>query len=397
VGVFRIFDIRTDDSPCGQDMFVKQWRRNVVGAFVVVAVLATMSTNAAVASTTTARPLPVMLVRVPLTSLVYVVARTSCASFCLQLWRTTDSGGAFKLRTLPPVEKSRGAPAGNLDELVFANAEDGYAVTGAKREALYATFNGARSWHKEKDPTTQGLSDLTASSSEVYAVTSHCSKQKNGNTGCTDYRLLRSPLTSMTWSSSPIPNGRKYPWGYLGNVAAYGKDVWLTEGALWSLVATSHNEGATFTTSSSRPLISVTGCYLTSTSSMDLWAQCPTGMQVSFAYSSDGGAHWLTVPTNQFMGTGGGYFDPVSNNLAYLDYGMKQPFDRVTTDGSHITETQVGVLSCSRVNSSIGDLTFTNRLDGLAICYPGDVWADARVDRTTDGGISWRRLELPRA
>jgi hypothetical protein len=120
-------------------------------------------------------------------------------------------------------------------------------------------------------------------------------------------------------------------------------------------------------------------------------------MQVAFAYSSDGGAHWSTVPTNQFMGTGGGYFDPVSNNLAYLDYGMKQPFDRVTTDGSHITETQVGVLSCSRVNSSIGDLTFTNRLDGLTICYPGDVWADARVDRTTDGGISWRRLELPRA
>jgi hypothetical protein len=359
-------------------------------------VLATMSATGAVASTTaTARPLPLMLVRVPSTSLVYVVARTSCASFCLQLWRTTDDGGAFKLRALPPVEKVQGAPAGNLDELAFANAEDGYAVTGAKRRTLYATFNGARSWHKEKDPAPQGLSDLTASSGELYAVTSHCAKQKDGNIGCTDYRLLRSPLRSMTWSSSPIPNGRNYPWDYLGSVAAYGKDVWLTEGAKWSLIATSRNEGVTFTTSSSRSLGSVAGCGLTSTSSTDLWAQCPTGMQVSFAYSSDGGAHWSTVPTTQFMGTGGGYFDPVSNSLAYLEYGITQPFERVTTEGSHVTVTQVGVLSCSRVNSSIGALVFTNRLDGLSICDPGDIWTAARFERTTDGGTTWHQVKLP--
>ena len=376
---------------------MKKWGRNVVGSLVAMVVLATMSATGAVASTTaTPRPLPVMLVRVPSTSLVYVVARRSCASFCLQLWRTTDDGGAFKLRTLPPVEKVHGAPAGNLDELAFANAEDGYAVTGANRRTLYATFNGARSWHKEKDPAPQGLSDLTTSSGELYAVTSHCAKQKDGNVGCTDYRLLRSPLTSLTWSSSPIPNGRKYPYGFLGNVAAHGKDVWFTEGAQWSLIATSHNRGVTFTTSSSRPLISVAGCFLTATSSLDLWAQCPTGMQVSFAYSSDGGVHWLTVPTTQFMGTGGGYFDPVSNNLAYLDYGMTQPFDRVTTDGSHIRETRVGVLSCSRIDSSIGDLTFTNRMDGYAICYPGDAWANARVEHTTDGGMTWRLVVLPR-
>jgi hypothetical protein len=280
--------------------------------------------------------------------------------------------------------------------LVFANAKDGYAVTGANRGTLYATFNGARSWHKEKDPTTGSLSDLTASSTELYAVTSHCAKQKNGNVGCTDYRLLRSPLTALTWSSSPIPNGRKYPWGFLGNVAAHGKSVWLTEGAKWSLIATSRNEGVTFTTSSSRPLISVAGCSLTSTSSLDLWAQCPTGMQVSFAYSSDGGARWSTVPTKQFMGTGGGHFDPVSNNLAYLDYGMTQPFERVIADGSHITETDVGVLSCSRVNSSVGALVFTDREAGLSICDPGDIWNHARVERTTNGGTTWRDVDLPR-
>jgi hypothetical protein len=297
---------------------------------------------------------------------------------------------------MPPVKRAQGAPAGTLNELVFANANDGYAVIGTNRGTLYATFNGARTWHKEKDPARQGLGDLTTSSSELYAVTSHCSKQENGNTGCTDYRLLRSPLTSFTWSSSPIPNGRKYPWGYLGNVAAYGNDVWLTEGAKWSLIAMSHNEGVTFATSSSRPLISVAGCQLTAASSMDLWAQCPTGMQVSFAYSSDGRAHWSTVPTNQFMGTGGGYFDPVSNNLAYLEYGMTLPLERVTTDGSHITETHVGVLSCSRVDSSIDALVFTNRMDGLSICDPGDTWTDAQVERTTDGGTTWRQVKLPR-
>jgi hypothetical protein len=110
-------------------------------------------------------------------------------------------------------------------------------------------------------------------------------------------------------------------------------------------------------------------------------------MQESFFFSNDAGASWTQVPQQQFMGTGGGFFDPATTTLAYLDYGATSPLVRITT--SPRMATTVGVLSCSKINSSVNGLIFTNTRDGLALCLPGDDPAAGRLEKTSNGGSTW--------
>jgi len=79
---------------------------------------------------------------------------------------------------------------------------------------------------------------------------------------------------------------------------------------------------------------STAGRALTVTSLVTLWAQCPSGMDVQFYYSADGGARWTLIdPVSQISGTGGAYFDPVSNNLGYLGVGLlHDDLYRITND-----------------------------------------------------------------
>jgi hypothetical protein len=354
------------------------------------------SANSASASAAENSFSPRMLVRVGSSAVIYVVGYGPCAKgLCLELLRTNDNGARFVDRTAPPTKAIKYSLVGSLDELVFANALVGYALEGGdgvdNAASLYATFNGARSWTKVQTPAGQQLSRLAASTSAVYAVMMHCAKQSDGNVACTNYRLVHSSLSATHWTASPLPHGH-YSFGFLGNVAAFGSKVWLSEGAKWSLLVSSSNHGASFTTYTPPfpALASVAGCDLTATSASVLWSACPTGMEVSFAHSSDAGTKWNEVPTRQFMGTGGGYFDPVSSNVAYLDYGGSRPLYRVSDAGRHVTD--VGTLQCSKVNSSIAAITFTSPREGLAICESQGLSTSTELERTSNGGATWRHI-----
>jgi hypothetical protein len=219
-------------------------------------------------------------------------------------------------------------------------------------------------------------------------VSYRCSKQANGNTGCTDYRLLRSSLGDDHWTSTPIPNGRGYPWGYMGNVAAFGAHVWLTEGAKWSLLITSSDRGRTFRIRSDAHLISSAGCFLTADSVRALWAECPGGMESRFMYSRDAGTTWTEVPAGQWNGTGGGYFDPVSSDLAFLDYGQRSgafTLYRITNFGRRLTG--VADWRCSSVSA----LVFVNSSKGLALC---NTFPAAQLEITSDGGRTWSHVVI---
>jgi hypothetical protein len=288
---------------------------------------------------------------------------------------------------------------GSLDQIVFASTTEGFALEGGNSGegvnngvTLYATYDGARTWKKVREPVGDALSRIAVTPSTLYGVTMHCAKQPVGNVGCLNYRLARTSLKSWHWTSTAIPNGNKYPWGFLGGVAAFGPMVWMSEGAKWSLLVASTDHGATFRTFTPKfpALASVAGCELSAFSATALWAECPTGMEVSFAFSGDAGAKWNSVPTNQFMGTGGGFFDPVSSTLAYLDYGGSRPLYRVSNAGR--TMTKAGRLRCSSVNSSVNALVFTSERSGLAICVPGDDLSQARMVRTTDAGATWSQI-----
>jgi hypothetical protein len=382
-------------------MSATRLRMTTIACLVVLFALYPLSAAANSPLILSGRFSPQMLVRVESSDVVYIAGSAACSAVrCLRLLQTDNDGRSFAEVASPPTKELKGSPMDSLDQLVFANAQVGFALEGdvngegvPNGNALYATYNGARTWTKVPEPVDGPLSRIAVTSNTLYGVTMHCVKRANGEEGCTNYRLVHTSLSVKHWASSAIPNGNSLPMGgFIGNVSAFGSTVWLTEGAKWSLLVSSHDHGTTLTTFTPAfpELASVAGCDLTAISASAIWAQCPTGMQVSFFFTDDAGAKWTTVPTKQFMGTGGGYFDPVSATLAYLDYGGPRSLYRVSDAGHHMTE--VGTLQCSKVNSSVESIVFTSERGGLAICSPEGNWSSNRLERTDEGGTTWSRV-----
>ncbi len=275
----------------------------------------------------------------------------------------------------------------------FANVNDGYAIVGlTDPTVLYVTVNGARTWHRVSMGTGVTTLGLTTTANSIVAVTGVCSR--NGDS-CHDYRIGRSSLSAQRWSSRSMPIGRsgKLVWGFPYVPAAFGNEVWISEQPPGpAVIFYSRDRGMSFKKVVTPKLGSVNACALIPESASNLWADCPTGMEVSFFFSKDAGTTWTSIPQQQFSGTGGGYFDPATSNLAFLDYGGSAPFVRIAT--APRSATKLGALSCSKVNSSINGLIFTNTRDGLALCFPGDLPAAGRLERTTDGGSRWLAVPL---
>ena len=333
---------------------------------------------------------PLVISRVRSSNVVYVLATTGCAQpSCLRLLRTTVNAESFTSAAPPPVQALHGTFTGTLRSMQFANVSDGYAIVGATDPtSLYVTLNGARTWHRvtiQKGATTLGL---TTTAKTIYAITGVCSPD---GVSCRGYRIARSPLSANRWTSSTMPIGRSPKtgvWGFPYVPAAFGSNVWISEQPPGpAVIFFSRDGGRSFRKLTTPKLGSVNACGLTPESAVALWADCPTGMQESFFFSNDAGASWTQVPQQQFMGTGGGFFDPATTTLAYLDYGATSPLVRITT--SPRMATTVGVLSCSKINSSVNGLIFTNTRDGLALCSPGDDPAAGRLEKTSNGGSTW--------
>ena len=335
---------------------------------------------------------PLMLTRANSSNVVYVVGSVKCSNvLCLRLLRTSDNGAHFETASLPPIPANPESSTGMLDELVFANANDGYSLVGGGNSAkgynppslLYATLNGARTWHQERIAAGVGIFAFEASAHEIYAVTAHC---VGTELPCQNFRLDRSALSTKKWTEGAIPG---YSAGLeLGLFGAYGSDVWL-DVSQHGRVDTSHNDGKTFTQRVHRNFGSPGTCDLTATSASTLWARCPTGMMADFFFSRDGGVRWSTIPVGLYSNTGGGTFDPVSSTLAYLDYGqsMETPgLYRITRAGRDLVD--VGKLPCASVESFV----FTDQAHGLALCLKSAAPSSAQLVQTSDGGASWHRV-----
>ena len=353
--------------------------------------LATIPASASSSSSSPDQMTPMTLARVPGTPIVYLMGYVKCGTkLCLRLARTSNEGATFTAVTPPPVAGGTQVQYVNRYELVFANRNDGFAEVGlVSPSTFYVTFNGAKSWQKEKMPFGNRIEGFATTSKSVYAVTVKFEKKLNeGDGGNTDYRLARSSLTSLHWLSTPIPNSN-FTWGFLGPIAAFGSNIWISEQRKNDLLVKSHDSGVTLTTLSLpfSALGSTAGCALTATSLVTLWAECPTGMQVSFSYSDDGGAQWTVIaPVSQIMGTGGGYFDPVSSDLGYLDVGLSSDHIYRITNAAHSAKL-VGKFKCDGVNP----LVFTSEADGMALCG-GKYDPPSRLFRTTTGGATWTRV-----
>lgn len=150
-------------------------------------------------STTRSSVTPLLLARAFGTRTVYVVGSVTCAkSTCLQLYRTGDNDTRYTLVAMPPVSPIPGNATGSLERLVFANALDGYALEGAAAPtSLYATTNGATTWHRVKIPSGDSVYGFTATSHALYALFAHCTRV---NQACDSYRLVHSTLRATSWS-----------------------------------------------------------------------------------------------------------------------------------------------------------------------------------------------------
>jgi hypothetical protein len=365
---------------------LKHLRRHLIAVIVAMATMTLVTTHTVDAVTTSqSPPVPLLLVGVSGTPLTFVVSAKSveCASGpCLQLQRTSDNGAHFTSLHLPPISSESGSTLGNLSQLIFANSTDGYvSLNVANTMVWYATADGAQSWHRVSVATDSTILQLTPTHRELYATVAHCVKKYT----CTDYRIARSPLTANEWTINALPA----PLAKGGfSLAAYDGNVWANlQGPRVPRLFISHDGGRSFTQSSVTPLASVSACNLTPTSSTGLWAECPTGMLVSFFYSVDAGVHWSSISRYEYAGTGGGAFDPVSSSLAYLDFG---PFTTrsqdlyAITDSGHLM-TAAGNLACS----STEGLVFSDATHGLAICQKNARTSSTHLLRTSDGGKVW--------
>jgi hypothetical protein len=366
----------------------------IVGALVLGAVPAT----ATAANRTTSRASrqsaePMLLSRAGASSVVYVFAETGCAKArCASLYRSNIGATSFTSVTPPPVKLDKGAfPNSTLEKLVFANPNDGYALVsyGNFSVTLYATSNDAHTWRRAAR-IVKGEMTLFVSSSQIFISTVHC---KPRTMDCTQWVTRRSTLAAKRWTTIP----RLWTTGTGNNdvvygpaLAAYGDRVWEFETGPEIDAWTSRNDGRTFTRRREPKLDSAAGCSFTTMSSTSMWAECPTGMQVSFLHSSDGGVQWSDIHQTQFFGTGGGAFAPVSSDVAYLDYGVAiGPHNvfRLTEGGRDATP--VADVKCETAPSMI----FTNASDGLMLCNQN--YTSIQLRRTNDGGVLWNSVNLP--
>jgi photosystem II stability/assembly factor-like uncharacterized protein len=355
---------------------------------------------------------PQLVVRAGTSNVLYVLYSAMCdGKQCYRLTRSANGGQTFAKVTTPPINNEytdAGAGTGSLDQLVFANAEDGYATENfwGKQSKLYATFDGGRTWHREHIKGAQFIQSLTKSPTDFYVITEHCDPR---HITCTDLQLARSPLQRSEWTSSPVPEnvlrGVRPSFGL--QLAAYGAKTWILEQTELppQRLAISTNGGKSFSIRPEPELTGAATCQLTATSTTSLWANCAQGNQFSeLSYSADGGEHWtassmeVTVTSDKSKGTvrllSFGSFDPVAGDVAYATDGVETP------PGQAIYQLAAGRSGAFRVVGSLPTsnyfyfLTFTNSKQGLAYAFVGQ-GAKNPLWSTDNGGKSWTKIPVP--
>jgi hypothetical protein len=323
---------------------------------------------------------------------VYVLGSTCFGGpSCLHLVSARISGARDTPRELPPLQRFRGGLGGTtLESLQFTNGGEGYALVGTRSTtSLYVTHDGAATWHRVSAMPGVTIQRVTVTGNVLYATMATC---KGFDDDCVNLTVAKSLFWPIHWTALRLPsipnNGLN---GGIPEVSADAATVWLSQ---WEnnaeVIWRSTNEGATFHETTEPQLVSINGCSLALITPKDTWAQCPTGMLVSFFYSSDGGAHWLNVPQRPFSGTGGGFFAPAWNSTAYIDYG-ETPHNLYRVDMRDDAAVPVGELSCDNAESPV----FMAGGDGLVVCTT-EVGSKQTTSllATSDGGAVWHKVGL---
>jgi len=310
-----------------------------------------------------------------------VLARTPTGP---ELLRSRDGGRRFAAATLPSVRRGGTGKTRPIRSLTFVDAQHGYAVFGsfAHHGVLLETEDGARSWHRVPLRGGGWIAGVAGGGGLAYAVTVGCST----DTVCHDVRLFRTRLGSLRWTRVPARGIRHdNETGGVG-LAAFGASVWVVTGnGTRPTLLRSTDSARAFRAIT--PLAAV-ACDPKATSSDVVWLSCSTGMMIAFL-RSEGSASPRTLPVFG-SGTGNSFTDPLSDAVAVAGTAIGQwaGVHETTTAGNKFVRTG-GLPRQARTGRSVL-ITFLGRRVGFALVRGKELL------RTTDGGRTWRPVNLRR-
>lgn len=366
-------------------------RRFVLSVFGVmpVTLLSVGSMGVAGGATPTNELHPQIVTSAPGTRDVFAFVVSSSFAHSNVVERSTNGGASFRPMGSIPLATAPQPQIDPINQLVFASATTGFAISTYKSQ-FFLTRDGGRVWEKESIPGMTDVQQIATTKAYVYAVAGNC---PNTTVRCTDWRLERSPLSSLRWTSERLPSTLSRFGGSL-TVTAFGSAVWLTTMSqvkpYGSYVGESRDLGRSFHVTDQSLLNTANSCSIRAMSYVVLWAMCDDGnMHGQIVYSDDGGSHWVVDESNtelsQFQF---GTFDPVNARLAIADNNLHAGSLFAVTSAS-ATPAIVGAIPNDR---PAGELDYLDRLDGVMLTQGIGPQPTSVVWHSDDGGIRWKEV-----
>ncbi|MGC2485706.1 MAG: hypothetical protein WA359_05655 [Acidimicrobiales bacterium] len=375
---------------------VSKWlSRLLVVATLVTSGLVAVAGSAGAANSTASSVWPLLVAPAQRQGLFYLLTSQPCGKErCLRLYRTRDDvdrtwDSALRLAQvkMPPYGRLARTPQGTVMAMVFTTPKIGYILEGnSEAQQLYVTRNGAHSWEKSPIPRDDTIWGLTATSTHLYALFLHRSFAAHG---CSYIELVHAPLRATYWRGVKIPFGQFYDEP-LGEVTGHGEMMMFAESTKnGEKIYVSHNGGRSFT-SSTHPNLrsSVVGCSLAAEKVQTVWAICTTKARVTLHVTEDSGSSWSVFVRQPHNINAGGIFAMTNtDDFSYVYTGTAtRNIVRLNFDANR--EHIVGTLQCHSVASMI----FVGVGHGYAVCNL--VNGATALDRTTNGGASWRSVSV---
>jgi hypothetical protein len=336
---------------------------------------------------------PLLIASAQREGLFYLLTSEPCGEQrCLHLYRTRDDvnrtwDSALRLAQvkMPPYDRLARSPQGTVMAMVFTTPRIGYVLEGnSEAQELYVTRDGAHSWQRSPTPRGDTIWGLTATSTHLYALFAHSSSTKNGSSFL---ELVHAPLRATYWRGVKIPFGQ-FVEQPLGQMTGYGEMAMFAETSKeGERIFVSHNGGRSFVSSTHANLRSSRGCTLSAEDVQRVWAVCTTKSRVTLHLTDDSGSSWNVFVRQPHNIEASGIYALTNTHFGYAYTGAARA-NIVRLNFGANREHVVGTLGCR----SVASMTFLDVDHGYAVCNL--VNGATVLDRTTNGGESWRQVTV---
>ncbi len=330
----------------------------------------------------------------------FVLGYVRCGNeICFALRRTVDAGASWAKLPAPPFGTG---PSSNraVFDLHFANALDGWAFG----PALWATDDGARTWHRVD--LAGPVVAIASGAGEAYAAVETCPASSVGCNGPVE--LYRSAVDGRRWAEMQgAPAGLDFASGHFSLVAE-GQTLFLAAAYPRPELFVSA-DGIHFSRlpAPCNPDASTSGVgfwlgQLTASTPSDLALTCigPPSMAyqpVEIFISHDGGRSFRELPSPALIGLGAEVAMAGPTTLVLGTSAAAGAWlERSVSPGTSWSTPFQAHNECP----GLSDLSFVDPLHGAFVYCPAPLALpqgapDGAVYLTSDGGASWSAVQIP--